>query len=73
MHVREMRDVMGAPTATRDKRHAGSPSHIFPGNTRALGSGFGPPDSFKVQIPVRLREQLVKEGLCRIGTISSLQ
>lgn len=73
MRVHEMRDVMGAPAASRDKGHAGSPSHVFPGNTGALGSGFGPPDAFKAQIPVWLWEQLEKEGPCRTGTISCLQ
>lgn len=73
MHVHEMRDVMGAPAASRNKGRAGSPSHLFPGATGALGSGFGPPEAFQAQIPVWLWEQLEKEGLCRAGTISCLQ
>lgn len=73
MRVREIRDVMGAPAASRNKGHTGSPSHLFPGNTGALGSGFGPPEAFKAQILVWLWEQLVKEGLCRTGTISCVQ
>lgn len=72
MHVCEMRDVIGAPAASRNKGHAGSPSHLFPGDTGALGSGFGPPEAFTAQIPVWLWKQLVKEGLCRAGTISCL-
>lgn len=73
MRVREIRDVMGSPAASRNKGRTGSPSHLFPENTRALGSGFGPSEAFKAQIPMWLWEQLVKEGLCRAGTISCVQ
>lgn len=73
MHVHEMRDVMGALAASRNKGRAGSPSHLLTGDTGALSSGFGPPEAFKAQIPVCLWEQLEKEGLCRAGRISCLQ